>query len=57
MGKHLVTILNDDTKLEVEDGKNLLDVIHEARQELDAPCGGKGQCGKCKEKIDIHIIP
>lgn len=48
MGKHLVTILNDDTKLEVEDGKNLLDVIHEARQELDAPCGGKGQCGKCK---------
>lgn len=48
MSKHIVTILNDDIKIEVEDGTNLLDAIHSANMELDAPCGGKGQCGKCK---------
>ena len=46
MEKHLVTILNDDIKLEVEEGKNLLAAIQEAKLALDAPCGGKGQCGK-----------
>ena len=29
MEKHLVTILNDDIKLEVEEGKNLLSAIQE----------------------------
>ena len=48
MGKHLVTILNDDTKLEVEEGQNLLDALRDAKIQIDAPCGGKGQCGKCK---------
>ena len=48
MGKHLVTILNDDTKLEIEEGKNLLDALREAKIQLDAPCGGQGKCGKCK---------
>ena len=40
MGKHLVTILNDDIKLEVEEGGNLLAAIQEAKLALDAPCGG-----------------
>ena len=52
MGKHLVTILNDDLKLEVEDGKDLLSAIQEAKLALDAPCGGKGQCGKCKVLVN-----
>ncbi len=52
MSKHLVTILNDDIKLEVEEGKNLLAAIQEAKLELDAPCGGKGQCGKCKVLVN-----
>ena len=52
MAKHLVTILNDYIKIEVEEGKNLLDAIHEAKTELDAPCGGKGQCGKCKVLVN-----
>ncbi len=52
MGKHLVTILNDDIKLEVEDGKNLLAAIQEAKLELDAPCGGQGKCEKCKVLIN-----
>jgi len=45
---HIITILNDDTKIEVEDGKNLLEAIQEAGKAIDAPCGGNGQCGKCK---------
>ena len=52
MAKHLVTILNDDIKLEVEDGKNLLSAIQEAKLALDAPCGGQGKCGKCKVLIN-----
>ena len=52
MDKHLVTILNDDIKLEVEDGKNLLAAIQEAKLALDAPCGGQGKCGKCKVLVN-----
>ena len=52
MGKHLVTILNDDLKLEVEEGKNLLSAIQEAKLALDAPCGGQGKCGKCKVLVN-----
>ena len=56
MEKHLVTILNDDIKLEVEEGKNLLSAIQEAKLALDAPCGGKGQCGKCKVLVNGEEI-
>jgi len=49
---HIITILNDDTKIEVEDGKNLLEAIQEAGKAIDAPCGGNGQCKKCKVLIN-----
>lgn len=50
--KYTITILNDDTKIEVEEGTVLLDAMNEADHGIDAPCGGKGQCKKCKVLID-----
>ncbi len=52
MNTFTVTILNNDRKIQVEEGKDLLSVVQEAKQELDAPCGGQGKCGKCKVLID-----
>ena len=49
---HIVHIVNTDKKIEAEDGANLLSVIQSSKHELDAPCGGKGQCGKCKVLVD-----
>lgn len=44
-------------KLEVEDGKNLLQCIQENETAFFAPCGGNGTCGKCRVKIinDGHV--
>lgn len=49
---YLVTILNDDKKIEAAEGSNLLKLIQEAGEALDAPCGGNGQCKKCKVLVD-----
>lgn len=52
MNKYVVTFVDEDISVEVEEGNILLDVIHEIKHELDAPCGGKGKCGKCKVLIN-----
>lgn len=36
----------------VEDGRNLLEVLRQHNVAPDAPCGGKGICGKCKVLVD-----
>lgn len=41
--------------LECEAGSNLYDVLA-AAELLDAPCGGKGTCGKCYVKINDNIV-
>jgi len=42
-------------ELTVERGSSLIDVLHEFGVEF--PCGGKGDCGKCKVKILQGEIP
>lgn len=37
--------------VEVEKGTSLMDAAQKAGVFLDAPCGGKGQCGKCRVKV------
>ena len=47
-----LTILNTGKTLEVPAGKNLLEALRQTELVPDAPCGGKGTCGKCKVLID-----
>ena len=43
-----MTILNQNKVFEVSSGTNLLEALRAAGFGPDAPCGGKGTCGKCK---------
>ena len=51
MKKYTVTFLPQNMVLEVEEGTTLLQAEQMAGLEPDAPCGGKGTCGKCKVNI------
>lgn len=52
MKKHFtVTFLPQNLVLEVEEGTTILQAEQLAGLEPDAPCGGKGTCGKCKVNI------
>ena len=48
---YTVTFLPQNLVLEVEEGTTLLAAEQMAGLEPDAPCGGKGNCGKCKVNI------
>ena len=43
-----LTINPGKKKLTIPAGKLLLDVLHENGMMIATPCGGKGNCGKCK---------
>ena len=43
-----IYIKNTDCAPEVPAGANLMEVLRSAGYGPDAPCGGKGTCGKCK---------
>ena len=43
---------NNDMILNAEPGARLLDVLVRAGVMVDAPCGGKGKCGKCLVLVD-----
>ena len=45
-------ITNADKTLEVPAGANLLEVLRAAGFGPDAPCGGKGTCGKCRVLVN-----
>lgn len=47
-----ITIQSDKTIRDVPGGENLLKVLRRNGIVLDAPCGGYGNCGKCKVVID-----
>lgn len=38
--------------MECQQGSNLMEVLQRNKVYLEAPCGGKGICGKCKIKIE-----
>ena len=43
--------VNSDKKIYADTGENLLDALRRHGVYADAPCGGKGICGKCRCKI------
>ena len=42
----------DQKTYNYKEGSLLIDVLREQGFLLDAPCGGNGQCGKCKVRIN-----
>ena len=47
MNTHWVTLLPSGRRIAVEDGVTLHQGLQSAGVFLEAPCGGKGRCGKC----------
>ncbi|NLO48158.1 MAG: DUF4445 domain-containing protein [Clostridiales bacterium] len=46
-----VTFKPQDITATVEEGKTIMEALIAAGLKIDAPCGGRGVCGKCKVKI------
>jgi len=51
-----ITFTPANITVEVEMNTPLLDAAKFAKIEIDAPCGGKGTCGKCIVKIVAKIL-
>ena len=49
--KYKLTFLQENTSIEASEGSTLMEALKEAGIFLDAPCGGRGTCGKCLVKI------
>ena len=47
----LITFRPSGKTIEVPQGTDLLEAARQAHVEIDAPCGGKGTCGKCLVSI------
>ena len=52
MKRHTVAFLPDHIRVAVEEGTTLLQAQITAGLHPDAPCGGKGTCGKCRVFLD-----
>jgi uncharacterized 2Fe-2S/4Fe-4S cluster protein (DUF4445 family) len=52
----IVTFHPGGKSIEAPSGAILLDVIHKAGIDLDASCGGEGNCGKCLVRIEAGKI-
>ena len=52
--KHTVKIHKNGgiVAVQAETGVNLLDFLRDNSVIIDTPCGGKGNCGKCRIKVD-----
>ena len=60
--KHNVVFLPNGIRVSVEAGRTIMEAMIEAGLAPDAPCGGKGTCGKCRVIIDgsevlTHFTP
>lgn len=49
--KYEIEITNSGSKLTVEKGDNLLEVLQDAGYEIPSLCGGMGICGKCRVRV------
>ncbi len=50
--KLTLTLLPDGNRILLSEKRNLLEVLRQLNMAPDAPCGGKGTCGKCKVLVD-----
>ncbi|GAA0737136.1 ASKHA domain-containing protein [Clostridium oceanicum] len=53
----IITFKNKDVKMEVDKGTKLIDVIRKSGFYIEAPCNGKGKCGKCKVIATGNLSP
>ena len=51
-----VTFLPNNITISVESGTTVLEAMIRAGLHPDAPCGGRGTCGKCKVQIDGNTV-
>ena len=49
--KHKLTFLRENAFTEASENMTLMEALKEGGIFLDAPCGGRGTCGKCLVKI------
>ena len=56
MNLHTITFLPDNISVQAEAGTTVLQAQIAAGLHPDAPCGGKGTCGKCKVIIDGNEV-
>ena len=47
-----VSVSPENVHMEVPAGMTLLDALRQAGFSVDAPCGGRGTCGKCRVTVD-----
>ncbi len=52
MKQVIVTLRPSGERFAAPEGRSLLDALRQHSVLLDAPCGGKGTCGKCRVRID-----
>ena len=52
----IITLPENNKRLSVAAGTNLLDALRENGIYPDAPCGGKGTCGKCTMLVDCTDV-
>ena len=46
-----VTFLPEGVRVEVDAGTTILQAAHQAGIQIDAPCGERGRCGKCRVRV------
>ncbi len=50
-----ILICPGNITLQVEKGTTILDALYKAEVKIDAVCGGKGRCGKCRVKASGEL--
>lgn len=50
--EYRITCMPQNQKLTARAGQTVLEVLRTAGLQPDAPCGGKGTCGKCRVTVD-----
>lgn len=51
MQKHIVCFPEIGRELEISEKKTILEAMISAGIPIDAPCGGRGSCGKCTVEL------
>lgn len=51
-----IRFIPENIEVIADTGENLLDAARRGNVFIDAPCGGKGSCGKCKVKIIEGVV-
>ena len=52
MKMYRIKFIREEKEILVEPGTRILEAERKAKLAPDAPCGGRGKCGKCRVKIE-----